>query len=291
MLQNLKNLPCRYRGQKKLWIDSDLFEDWVREQDNKFEGQNRKVLLIVDNCPAHPEIGGLKATELCFLPSNTTSITQPMDQGVIRSLKAKYRSRMIQRIIKAVDANKQIYSKSEYIRCHENAYYICWENVTEQTVKKCFVKSRISIKDQINAQNDLDDPFTELRISMEKLKSLDVEVPEELTPEEFANFDHTVASTEPILSDESILEMVREVEEPVEVESDEEDGDDKIEINDKCLEKPPPIDLRSSLESLMDFIFFMESEEVERYMMKISAFAENELSKNLNQASNKDYFG
>ena len=41
---------------------------------------------------------------------------------------------------------------------------------------------------------------------MEKLKSLDVdEIPEDLTPEELANFDDTVAATEPILSDKSIL--------------------------------------------------------------------------------------
>ena len=77
-------------------MDSDLFEDWVREQDKKFGSQNRKVLLIVDNCPAHPEIGGLKAIESCFLAPNTTSITQPVDQGVIRSLKVRYRSRMTQ---------------------------------------------------------------------------------------------------------------------------------------------------------------------------------------------------
>ena len=47
---------------------------------------------------------------------------------------------------------------------------------------------------------------------------------------------------EPILSDESILAIVREVEEPVEVESDEEDGDDTIEVNDKCLEKATSIE-------------------------------------------------
>ena len=42
---------------------------------------------------------------------------------------------------------------------------------------------------------------------MGKLKSLSVdEIPEELTPEEFANSDDTVAATEPILSDESILQ-------------------------------------------------------------------------------------
>jgi len=51
------------------------------------------------------------------------------------------------------------------------------------------------------------------------LKYLGVkEYPEEVSPEEFASFDAIVAATEPMLSDESILAMVREVEEPFEVE-------------------------------------------------------------------------
>ena len=58
-----------------------MFEDWVCEQDNKFEGQNQKVLMIVDNCPAHPEIRGLKEIELCFLLPNNISITQQMNQS------------------------------------------------------------------------------------------------------------------------------------------------------------------------------------------------------------------
>ena len=150
--KNLKHLSCHYRTKKVIVMDSDLFEDWVRKQDSKFESQIRKVLLIVDNFPAHPEMGDLKAIELCFLPLNPTSVTQPVDQGVIRSLKAKYHSRMIQQIIKPIDANK-VYSKSEYIRCHV-MLTICWEDVTEETVKKCFTKSRISPKDQANAQVD-----------------------------------------------------------------------------------------------------------------------------------------
>ena len=148
--KNLKHLPCRYRGQKKKsWMDSDLFEYWVREQDKTFERQNRKVLLIVDNCPAHPKIGGLKAIELCFLPPNTTSITQPMDQGVIRSLKAKYRSRITHRIIEAIDANKSIPNVN--VLDAMKMVTVCWENVTEKTVRNCFAKSRIS--DQASAQN------------------------------------------------------------------------------------------------------------------------------------------
>ena len=45
---------------------------------------------------------------------------------------------------------------------------------------------------------------------MEKLKSLGIsESPEELTPEGFANFDDTIAATETILSDESILAILK----------------------------------------------------------------------------------
>ena len=158
-------------------------------------------------------------------------------------------------------------------------------------MKKCFAKSRISAEDQASAQNDLDDPFIELRSNMEKLKSLGVVViPEELTPEGYVNFDDIVAATEPVVSDESILAMVNEDEESIKVEDDEEERDNTIEVNDNCLEKPTPIQLRSAIETLLDFSFFMESEEVQCCTMKISGLIENELSKNLKQASIKDYF-
>ena len=48
--------------------------------------------FIVDNWPAHPDVPRLLGTDLIFLPQNTTSVTQPMNQGVIRSLNAKYRT-------------------------------------------------------------------------------------------------------------------------------------------------------------------------------------------------------
>ena len=54
--KNVKCLPSRYRAQAKSWMDSFIFDEWVKELDKKFEGQSRKVALIVDNCPAHPSI-------------------------------------------------------------------------------------------------------------------------------------------------------------------------------------------------------------------------------------------
>ena len=78
-------------------MDGISFEVWVRELDRKFLSEGRNVALVIDNCPAHPHI------ELFFLSPNTTSITQPMDQGVIRSLKAKYRANVVRKIIRSLE--------------------------------------------------------------------------------------------------------------------------------------------------------------------------------------------
>ena len=89
--KHIKHLPCIYRSQKKSWMDSILFAEWVPGVDRRFTKEGRKIVLLVDNCPAHPSIDNLVSTELIFLPPNTTSNLQPMDQGVIRSLKPTIR--------------------------------------------------------------------------------------------------------------------------------------------------------------------------------------------------------
>ena len=85
--------------------------------------------------------------------------------------------------------------------------------------------------------------------------------------------------------------MVREAEEPIKIESDKVNDNDTIEVNDKSLEKPTSIQLRSAIETIMDLNFFVEAEDAQRYTTKISTFVENELSKNLKQPSIDDYFG
>ena len=61
-----KNLPCRYRSQRKSWMDSVLFEEWVRDVNKKFQAEGRKVALITDNRPAHPFIENLSHIKLVF---------------------------------------------------------------------------------------------------------------------------------------------------------------------------------------------------------------------------------
>ena len=87
-------------------MDIKLFEEWVREVDRRFTREGQKIVLLVDHCPAHPSIDNLISNELIFLPPNTTSRLQPMDQGVIRSLKAHYKTMSIKKLIEATEKKK-----------------------------------------------------------------------------------------------------------------------------------------------------------------------------------------
>ena len=64
--KNIKKLPCRYWSQRKSWMDSVLFEEWVRDINKKSQAEGRKVALIIDNCLAHPIIENLSHAKLVF---------------------------------------------------------------------------------------------------------------------------------------------------------------------------------------------------------------------------------
>ena len=71
--KGIKNTPCQYHAKKKSWMDSQLFEEWVREQDRNFALEGRMVALLIDNCTAHPNFENRKSIALYFIPPNTTS--------------------------------------------------------------------------------------------------------------------------------------------------------------------------------------------------------------------------
>ena len=123
-------------------MDSILFEEWVRELDRCFTKEGRKIVLLVDNCAAHPSIDNLVSTELIFLRPNTTSKLQSMDQGVIRSLKAHYKTMSIKKLIEAIEKKKPLPEFS--ILNAMQMLDIAWGKVTTKTVGNCFEKAGIS---------------------------------------------------------------------------------------------------------------------------------------------------
>ncbi|XP_025832024.1 tigger transposable element-derived protein 4-like [Agrilus planipennis] len=72
--KNVKRLPVNYQANKSAWMTSQIFEEEIRKSDCELKG--KKILLLVDKCPAHPAIPNLQNIELGFLPANTTNAVQ-----------------------------------------------------------------------------------------------------------------------------------------------------------------------------------------------------------------------
>ena len=56
LFKGVRNLPWHYRAQCKSWMTAKLFEEWVRQLDQKFSAANRKIALTIDNCTAHSHV-------------------------------------------------------------------------------------------------------------------------------------------------------------------------------------------------------------------------------------------
>lgn len=91
--KGVRSLPAKYAANKRAWMTSILFSEELTAWDKKLQEEEREILVIVDNCPSHPKdlSSQLVNINLVFLPPNVTSLIQPMDAGIIRSIKEKYR--------------------------------------------------------------------------------------------------------------------------------------------------------------------------------------------------------
>lgn len=85
--------------------------NWIQQLDALFGKQKRKIILSVDNCPAHPRDIPTTNIKLVFLPPNTTSKLQPLDQGIIKVIKQKYRKKLVQRYLRDMESTNQISTK------------------------------------------------------------------------------------------------------------------------------------------------------------------------------------
>ena len=242
-------------------MSSFLFDEWVKELDRKFENENYKIVLIVDICPAHPIVDGLKATELVFLPPNTTSKTQPMDQGVIRSLKANYRRKIIKRLIRAVDMKKKLPQTS--ILAAMQLLQSAWSEVSELTIKNCFRKSGISEKLVEQTINEEDDPFKDITADLEETitelrEQLPEEAPEKLNATDLLDVDVELSTNGEKPSDSEIIAEIRG-----EVPDDEDENDIDFVIDDPKV-PPTEIEIEKAIEALEELSMFCKDGEILR---------------------------
>ena len=99
------------------------------------------MLLCLDNFSGHPPELQLDNIQLLFFPPNTTSHSQPMDQGIIENLKRHYKKILLCRWLKAMDMGKEfeftLLGALHVVRC-------AWEQVSKSTIRNCFAKAKFS---------------------------------------------------------------------------------------------------------------------------------------------------
>lgn len=170
-----------------------IFTSWLKKLNNRMKAQGRHILLLLDNCGAHPylEFSNIK---LAFLPPNTTSKLQPLDGGIIAQVKALYRKRMLRHLLVEMDevSTSSQLAKSisllDAIRWLSNA----WCAVKPSTVAKCFAHCGLVDSTSTSTSEDPEEPIPSLEEPYQQLLGGH-------TWEQFVQMDDAVAtvSSEP----------------------------------------------------------------------------------------------
>eukprot|EP00794_Sanderia_malayensis_P015050 gene15050-16603_t len=217
-----------------------------------------------------------------------------MDQGVIRSLKAIYRRKIIQRIVRAVDAKKGIPKTS--ILDAMQLLRLSWAEVTEKTIKSCFKKAGISEQAAEEALEDKDDPFKDLTAEddMELEDAIDClraqlpeEVPLHLNAAALLEIDESLATNAGKLTDADILASIKE---EASVEEDEA-TENEIEFEDDPPVCPTSIEVDKALETLQQFSLVCHNgAEIQETIEKIDLLTRKEYLCRKKQRTITDYF-
>ncbi|KAK7493174.1 hypothetical protein BaRGS_00015511 [Batillaria attramentaria] len=156
--KGVKNLPLNYSSNKNAWMTSEEFRQWLRAFDCSMAAQQRKVLLVLDNCPAHPKDAAmdLKATQVLFLPPAATCKLQPCDQGIIRSMKVHYRNQTLMRLIRHIDEGGEYTEFQITLLDAVTTLKSSWDKVTQTTIANCFTKAGFTADEDKTSMDDFD---------------------------------------------------------------------------------------------------------------------------------------
>lgn len=235
--RGVKSLEVDYTFNKKAWMTTDIFTDWVKKLDKQITRQNRKIVLFIDNCTAHPQDinSVLNNVKVVFFPPNVTSILQPMDQGVIKNLKLHYRKRILKKITTIVENNQTIPVNIVDLReCISELSKVWTNDVSDETIFHCFCKAGFGTA--TTEWNEEDDMTLMQLKSYWNLLQTTGNVGNEVALEDFIYADEHVTVSD-LPDDDDILHSVTKSSETLE-----EDAADDENCEDQQEERKPTDD-------------------------------------------------
>ena len=273
---NKSNLGVTYRFNGNAWMNEDIFQEWLIQFDEQCKRRNRNIILFLDNFSGHYTNANLSNIKLAFLPANTTSITQPLDQGIIQNFKLRYRSKIIAKIISRLDDEEEIIEEKITIKDAIDYIVPSWRNVTTSCIENCFRKA--GINQFLREQQDIE---INERVEEDILAQWDLIhsknlIPNGFTIEEYVKIDEELA-TNSLLTDESIVKeiLARDI-------NDIQNGDEKnsdFSDNEENLSK---ITMAKVFDSISTIRSYLQSQEknTEAYQISLDEI-ENFCEKNV----------
>ncbi|XP_060867267.1 tigger transposable element-derived protein 6-like [Metopolophium dirhodum] len=164
---NKLSLPFEYTNQKNAWVDSTSFRLWLLKFQRKMALQNRNVLLTMDNCSAHNNIGDLELpnVKIVYFPPNCTSRLQPLDQGIIAAFKRYFKTRLVRHALLCLDSDQPCVKWN--ILQAMRAMAVSWNDVTATTISNCFkkawnIENDANLTPEIHIEDVIEDDWNKL---------------------------------------------------------------------------------------------------------------------------------
>lgn len=245
---NINSLNCVWRHNGSAWMTSEIMIEWLYWFDRHVQG--RKVLLLMDNFSAHTSaVETIKGTRplqnvvILWLPPNSTSKTQPLDQGIIRTFKAYYRKQWLTYMVQEFEAARnplRTINVLKALRWTLNA----WSSLSPQVITNCWRHSQLISKDLVPETTEQE----QIQTAREALCYLEqqcyirstMDITSFLNPEE-----ETIQDS----SDDITERIAAEFDPPIDAESDEEE------------EILPRVTYQDALDSLQKLRLFEEQQE------------------------------
>lgn len=139
----MNQLPVDWYASKNAWMTGLIFDEIMTKWNRELRQQKRKVLLVLDNASCHPN-NDYSNIEILFLIPNSTSVIQPLDQGIILSTKRRYKKRLAERYLVYLENKKdalQMLNNLDIVQAC-NMMASAWKQVPAEVIQNCFRKAQ-----------------------------------------------------------------------------------------------------------------------------------------------------
>ena len=122
-------------------MTTEIITSILDKINRQMEVANRKVM---DNALCHPESLSERYSNIkvVFLPKNTTCRLHPLDAGIVRNSKLKYRKKLLKFVISRINDNVKATDIIQEVDVLKAISWIksAWGEVLGETIVNCFNK-------------------------------------------------------------------------------------------------------------------------------------------------------